>query len=363
MHYNMSIPREQPVARQPGSMKPRVKSTHGQFDPDELSRRLYVVLAEQKVQSERRRRARAEIAANGASAGGQPQDPRPVPSSSRAKHQLDRRPGENGADLISELRRSKPHAPRDDPRHADAHPGTSGEPYVPQEAAKQFARTTTVENMQGGLVHKLSKRAMKFHMEGAKANRTHEGDPSLAPHEQERALRAEQTRREKVLDRNRFQNTRILEEAAEADEERKQEEERRRHRHTFEGELSKMRRASNERGRAEWRNSAGDVLDRVEGNRRSILVDPAVDPIHTDTTPPEELDRHQASEHRVDWTQSDETKQRPKLLLTPLLRKADSIWTLRTRLGSKGSSQDKGDSSPEHSLKSPKPSFFARLRR
>ncbi len=372
MHYKMSVPREQALARPPGPAKHKAKSTHGQLDPDELSRRLYVVLAEQKAHADRRRRARAEAANAGDSLGGgkkKSSEPRSKPASSTSKAVLERKPGETGTDLISELRRAKSVKPNVETKDAQvapvsAHPGDIAHEYhhVPQEAAKQFTRTTTVDTMQSSLVHKLSKRALKFHLDGTKTNRTHVGDTNLAPHEQDRAMRRELSRREKVLDRNQFQNTRILEEAAEIDEERKREEEKRQHRHTFEGELSRLRPTSNEYARTERRNSTGDLLDKVEGNRRSLLVDQLMDTVLEDTTPPGETDRFQAHEHRVDWTQSDETKHRSRLLLTPFLRKADSIWTLRGRLGSKGS-QDKDESPQEQALKSPMSSFFAKLRR
>lgn len=80
-------------------------------------------------------------------------------------------------------------------------------------------------------------------------------------------------------------------------------------------------------------------------------------------------------EHRVDWTQSDEIVPQPKLFTShPLLRKAESKWALRTKLGNltktskvdnnKLPSPTEEKESDAESPKSPtKPSFFSRFRR
>lgn len=82
------------------------------------------------------------------------------------------------------------------------------------------------------------------------------------------------------------------------------------------------------------------------------MMDPLLD-ADEDATPPDEQQQQQqqhitvlAHEHRVDWSQSDESGRRPRLLLSPLLRKADSLWGLRTRLGSKASASSASGGGP-----------------
>lgn len=82
-----------------------------------------------------------------------------------------------------------------------------------------------------------------------------------------------------------------------------------------------------------------------------------------------------AHEHRVDWTQSDEVgvggrEKRPKLLLSPFLKKADSLLGLRGK-GKGGKGMEGGDNKEEStsptskktpkSPKSPKERFFAKF--
>jgi hypothetical protein len=79
-------------------------------------------------------------------------------------------------------------------------------------------------------------------------------------------------------------------------------------------------------------------------------------------------------EHRVDWTQSDEPQPQHRPRITPLLRKPDSRWTLRGRLGSftKQGKEEKALLHPDKAgfsamtadmPKSPVAGFFARFKR
>ncbi|KXX77608.1 hypothetical protein MMYC01_205699 [Madurella mycetomatis] len=407
MQYKMSYTRE-PIASAPRlagrPSKTSARAAEGQFDPDELTRRLYIVLAEQQQHAERKRRIR-----------GDPSKPRdgagPAPSTRHRDHagpgrKERREPVETPADLITELRKSK--SAKRKPSHtvltAVAAPNTgiaaqAGEyHHVPQEAAKQFTRTATQENMRSNtdLVHKLSKRALKFHMEGGRTTRPGGGksaEASIAPAELSRALRRSQSQRDKALERNQFQRTRILDEAAQMDHAAQQ------HphspsKHTFGSELTRMmssgghHHAKYNNMHAERRGSGGstgvnDAFDQRPNdhghNRRSfMMLEPLVDIIE-DVTPPlaaEEEGEQLACpphERRVDWTQSDESlRARPKQLLTPLLRKADSLWTLRGRIGSKASSSpssgasghERGEDKENGSPKSPKVGgFLAKFKR
>ncbi|KAM7212250.1 hypothetical protein V8F06_012358 [Rhypophila decipiens] len=319
----------------------------GHFDPDELCRRLYLVLADQKAHAERKRKSRVETTIPSSSSLHKPDS---YPSTSQPA-----RTENASADLITELRRTRSSA-----KHltSSKHGATetnkatteqNGEyHHVPKEAAKQFARTTTVDVMQRkereSLVHQLSKRALKFHRQGGGQAAS---DPSTtaAPKELNRALRESQSQREKVLERNQFQRTRIMEEAANLDRERTERDNNRAH--TFEQEISRIL-PENHAHNKNRRNSTGntELFDRAQGgsgehNRRSVnLMDPLLD-VDEEGTSGEECPaggRVLPHQHRVDWSQSDEAAgRRPKLLLSPLLKKADSLWGLRGRLGSKSS--------------------------
>ncbi|KAK3683799.1 hypothetical protein B0T22DRAFT_261238 [Podospora appendiculata] len=393
MQYKMNYVREQaPPIRPPGVKQQPFKTRghalpEGHFDPDELCRRLYLVLAEQRAHAERRR-TRAEAAAAAAAAAAsapksQDSTDNNATKPSKPLHKTRTNP-EHTHDLITDLRRSRSSAKR---RSTDGSPpATAGEyHHVPKEAAKQFARTTTVENMRTSDegVHQLSLRALKFHKDGTNRGAEHD----------------------KALNRNQFQRTRMLEDAAHRDDELLRTTTHT-HTHTFEGELARLmpeghhlhhhRRSDGHARRNSTGNAIADAaaaaalaLDKGdEHNRRSLMMmDPLLDAAE-DVTPPEELRHYPAHEHRVDWTQSDETaggRARPKLLLTPLLKKADSIWALRGRIGSgsgsKGSSASssvpavvaesatspgKGEGAAagsQEALKSPKVGFFAKFKR
>ncbi|KAG7285194.1 hypothetical protein NEMBOFW57_009815 [Staphylotrichum longicolle] len=371
MHYRTDRAREHGFAapRLGGkSFKPPAKVAEGEFDPDELTRRLYVVLAEQKARA-RKQRARGE-ARGEASSKRDGQD-----RSSGARPRDGAKPGREGrhipteppADLITELRRcesgkektsktsqtavsvSAPDAPASDAAHYH---------HVPNQAAKQFTRTTTVENMRGNNdhVHKLSKRALQFHMEGPRAARPGGGEAVVAPAELSRALQQTQTQRDRLSERNQFQRTRILEDAARLDRDQLSP-----RKHTFGDELSRILPDSHAHPstttRHARRNSTGNATDLAPQAsdsalaRRSLIAPDAsllatLDPLLEDilTPPHEELGRFPPADRaRVDWSQSDESKSRPKLLLfSPLLRKADSLWALRGRRGSKDSSGSAG---------------------
>ncbi|GAB1313230.1 hypothetical protein MFIFM68171_03440 [Madurella fahalii] len=406
MQYKMSYTREpagaapRPTGRPP---KAATRAAEGHFDPDELTRRLYIVLAEQQQYAERKLRIR-----------GEPPKPRdgagPSPSTRHKDHtghgRKERRESvEAPADLITELRRSK--SAKRKPSHtaiatvAAPEAGIAAQAgeyrHVPKEAAKQFTRTTTQENMRSNtdLVHKLSKRALKFHMEGGRATRPGGGsaEAPIAPAELSRVLRRSQSQRDKILERNQFQRTRILDEAAQVDHDAQQ------HlhspsKHTFGSELTRMMSAEGHHhakynnmhaGRRGSTGSTGmnDGLDQraddSNHNRRSfMMLEPLVDIIE-DVAPPVPVAEEEGEqlacpphERRVDWTQSDEpSRARPKQLLTPLLRRADSLWTLRGRKGSKGSSSssgasgyEKGEDKENGSPKSPKVGgFFAKFKR
>ena len=383
MHYKMSYTREQQaVARAPPPRpgKPRLRSsaTDGHFDADELSRRLYLVLADQRAHSERKRRARADAAAKArdtrplasaaAAAAVPPKDGARPSTEARLKASTTTaahapRPSETSTDLISELRRhksTKTNAQRKPSKLALVTPSSSkptDEPmqyhHVPREAAKQFTRTTTVDGMRDpSLAHKPSDQPLKFHPSGVRSNhRAVSSDPNVA------ALEIAQS-----LQRGQSQRARILEEAVEEHERGRGAELQQRH--TLQADRFRIKPDAHQLDPR--RNSTGDMLRNPEDHRHggaSVPVDSIADAID-ETTPSDEPERPMPPEPRVDWTQSDEVAQRHKPLLSPLLRKADSIWALRGRLGSKGSAHEKGELQqvPE-TPKSPKSGFFAKFKR
>ncbi|KAK4142956.1 uncharacterized protein C8A04DRAFT_37833 [Dichotomopilus funicola] len=233
--------------------KPSSRVPEGQVDPEELSRRLYVVLAEQKALAERKRRHRGEVPAR--------KDVVAHLTSSRRREAARTKPAEPPTDSATDLGKTVSATSRNAPRtggEATVPAAAQQEPYhhVPQEAAKQFTRTTTVDNMRdSSLVHKLSKNALKFHLDGGRqarpAGNTNNTNPNtnpqeppaaIAPAELTRALQQTQAERERLLDRNQFQRTSALEDAARQDQHAppapKQQ-------HTFQGELARILPRSN----------------------------------------------------------------------------------------------------------------------
>lgn len=388
-------------------MKPKGKTSHqGHFDPNELCRRLNMVLAEQRAHAERKRRAREAPCNTGDRDGtGRPQEQLGSESLSRtaatamttgaaAALQSHRRPSDTSADLITELRRPRSNKQQRQPKAIAANVDATGEPteyhHMPQEAAKQFARTTTVEVMRDNntQVHEFSRRALKLHMDGGRTIRP-VGAMDMAPAELTQTLRYSQDRQNKALDRNQFQRTRALEEAAQRDIECEREYGAIRTRHTFQGEISRITPDSyhNHINYEKRRNSTGGVAADLllsgsrpgvadEPMRRTLItMEPLLDAVEDATPPPDDLPglisvAARCEHARADWTQSDETSRghgggRPKLLLSPLLRNTASLWGLRGRLGSKGGQDKEGSPQQEHEQvpKSPRASFFAKLLR
>ncbi|KAK5998011.1 hypothetical protein PT974_00380 [Cladobotryum mycophilum] len=342
--------------------KPKPSSSHPRpFDPEELTRRLYVVQAEQKAFAERKRRARAAVEAER--------------ESRQAAHARAQRAQQH------HLPRGRPPEPAEKPRReppSKPSPGASEDEsptsyrHVPQVAASQFARTTTVESpTDKHLVHKLSRQALKFHMESP--NTMAATSAGTSPFEQTKALKRAQSFRERQYERNQFQHTQTLAATAEVDENLLS---RSLPRNTFQ-DYFKPKGLEQDEGRNVRRKSTGDMLNKI-----AAALEPPVDlmPGHSPIDTQPTLDHCEVvvnpDEHRVDWTQSDEIVNQPKPAATHHhLRKAESKWALKTRLGS--FSKHKGDklaspieekekeSSPVvESPKSPtKLGFFARFRR
>ncbi|KAL7960267.1 hypothetical protein V8C34DRAFT_312805 [Trichoderma compactum] len=347
------------------------------LDADDLTRRLYVVLAEQKAQAERKKRARAAVEAE-----------RQANAAAVARNANAMHPGQRGIPLgptvastqiqKREATAAKSHV-RNAPRDSNEYPpkadklqragmknSTSSSSnrnsedappsnyrHVPQVAASQFARTTTTETVtEKHLVHKLSRQAVKFHMQGPNAMVA----TDLAPSEQNKALRRVQSMRERQYERNQFQHTHSLAATAEVDERPASTAP-----HTFH-EYLKSRNPDplDEINKETRRRSMGAILgmmapaDAEPAERSMSSLDNQSDtvPVNPD-------------EHRVDWTQSDEAaillqqRQQQQPSQQPpqqpqksaaghgVLRKAESKWALRTKLGSFSKKGDKLSSPTE----------------
>lgn len=361
-----------------------------QLDADDLTRRLHLVLAEQKALAERKKRARAAVEAE-----------RQANAAAVARNANTLHPGQHGIPLgptapstqiqKKEATASKSHA-RNAPRDSNEYPPKteklhkagmknsttsssnrnsedtppSNYRHVPQVAASQFARTTTTETVtEKHLVHKLSRQAIKFHMQGPNAMVGSVAD--LAPSEQNKALRRVQSMRERQYERNQFQHTHTLATTTEVDEKLAPAAP-----HTFQEYLkSKCLDLLDEPNKEMRRRSVGAILGMMapteaENAERSMSSLESQSANRSDILPAN------PDEHRVDWTQSDEAaillqqkqqqhqqphhqphqqQQQPQPQKSEaghnVLRKTESRWALRTRLGSFSKRGDKLSSPTE----------------
>ncbi|KAI0181977.1 hypothetical protein GGR52DRAFT_63095 [Hypoxylon sp. FL1284] len=367
------------------------------FDPEDLRQRLFVVIAEQEALKEKQRRERLEAAKSkqdeglGAStdqpeadavditvpdtAAAKPEDTDTsfaaraarkerrqtnMPSSETIPNPSDAKIGRSMSKSIHDKLRRRPSRMESTATNMEGTVKPPSYHHVPQEAASQFARTATSNGMlDKHLVHSLSQSALKFHLEGRISDQI-ELESSTTPAQQTRALKRAQSHREKLRERNQFQYPRKA--VAPVDERGSNPEDGRRHhhqpshRHSVVGLAAATKPPTSSRRKDSFGNipeddSPGDELASEE----TLVADPA--------------------EHRVDWTQSDEPYAKPRPVRNPLLRKADSIWTLKRRLGKSGHARDdkrfpapreKHVDGPVVPLSQPKThrlAFFAKLRR
>ncbi|TEA16026.1 hypothetical protein C8034_v001833 [Colletotrichum sidae] len=417
MLYNMSYPHDHPgaqaghippvkpsAAAAAAAARPRPRCSQPMpFDPEELSQKLAKVLADQKLHAERRRRARAEAAAAASGGAGLPLSPTYQTSAGMARDFLDQgslKP--NGVhrghrtSMIARPRTEPAPAPGKKPstKESTDRPKSSKSPdadrrsssksarkssgdnndksphgYVPQFAASQFARTTTADNDGGGgsssskgLVHKLSRTALRI----AQAHRER--------HQQER--------------KNFYSDRTTIPESPthlRPQQQQHHQPQKPQHRHTIEGNPGGGVAATDDvrqNGRSAARRvSTGDLLMTWDSGQSSP------NPYGYDSPDPAD---HDPNEHRVDWSQSDETaaaataaaatRSRPQKPAKHSLRKADSIWALKNKLGAftkhrqeehqqqqqqhqQHASRDSSGSPPsDPNLRSPKSGFFSRFK-
>ncbi|KAK8039727.1 hypothetical protein PG993_008138 [Apiospora rasikravindrae] len=453
-------------------------------DPEDLRRRLYIVLSEQNAQREARR-LRAQNASGGASwdpsragssAGGDIDASVTSVYTRKSATSFAARAAATTAGTTAPGLRVVIAPPRADAcgrdqnlRRADSklepataakdvkrsksssskakRPATPGaaqeeqppsEPYhhVPQVAAQQFARTATAKASLCDMsnVHPLSRQALKFHIEGSAAERT-ELESSKTPGEQNRALRRAQSTREKLQGRNQFQDEALPTGAAAVATAIPA---ARNKRHSLPADgfavyaTGGPMRSSPPDNRNHinhnwnWANM-GDIVEdsplNTNNDDQYNYQTGEFSPAHHQTSNNSSYHRRQRSlsfadllpggrsvdvdgeplvvrnratgaDRRADWAQKDEKDQKlsrqhsnsnnSKVPRSPLLRKADSLWALKTKLVSSSklhlnNSSSSGNSSSNKSrnsanscetgtttspIKSPsRGGFFARLRR
>ncbi|KAG6242936.1 hypothetical protein E4U25_002622 [Claviceps purpurea] len=343
MAYPPTHPRLPVLAKQESikaTSRPKSLPAQSQpVDPQELSRRLSVVLAEQRAYSDRKRRARTHAAIN------------------LQQHSLNSRPNRNvdqplpdcvrGTEseigIANKTERSSSyedtlfeHVNHQKPGSSSAqksHDGLEDMPtyrHVPKVAASQFTSTTTAASpSENGPIHPLSRQALSFHLDGPNASLAAKAIAcDAAPRETNKALRRAQSMRERQYKRNQVDGP-ILPRTSELG--------------TALYPLSPgpFDHGIDDESRDARRMSTGSMLGRSEPRPIEPFEMAAV------LLSPEKSEIVNQSKNRVDWTQSDESTKGNAVVqpaFTRLeLRKTDSKWKLRGRLGSFGrhSKEDK----------------------
>ncbi|KAG6011777.1 hypothetical protein E4U54_007915 [Claviceps lovelessii] len=359
------------------SSKPRLQPAQSQpVDPQELSRRLSVVLAEQKARSDRKRRqSRTDAVAiklEQHSLNSRPNrnDDRPLSTNAgRMKtgigmtHKMEH-PASYQRTSLDHLSPKKP-STSSTQNVQDELENNYTYRHIPKVAAAQFTSTTTAESTcEKGPIHVLSRQAMRFHLDGPNATLAAKLNESDAPCEKNKALKRAQSMRERHYKRNPIDKT-TLPLTSELDMAlyplkpccMHQDE-------------TKSNKLAEEESRDARRMSTGSMLGRPEAR----AVEP-FDLVAAVLSPEKsELVGHN-KQHRVDWTQSDEPTM-ANGVVQPIptrseLRKTESKWKLRGRLGGLGRhhKEDKLLTPPEETIaldaapKFPITGFLSRFKR
>ncbi|RYC60607.1 hypothetical protein CHU98_g5610 [Xylaria longipes] len=319
-----TAPRIDGIRQQYKKQRPHPKSQP--FDPEDLRRRLYVVIAEREAQNEKRQRQRVDA---------MPAKWAQVERERDAQHlYIERLASKNATwsapDMTVPTRRpgAQPKLRSQSSLHnklrcrtsfvGPSEPDTNKSPstyrHVPEQAAAQFSRTTTSSGMQGNksLAHSLSKAALRFYMEGASSANRQAIESSITPGKQRNLLQRTRTQKEQQHGRNQFQGPRMA------------------------GDESAVRRRLSKSGPG-----AGEATIAEEDGISALAdlhlhtyrdQDSSDYPLSNEDTL---VDATTANEHRVDWSQSDELlpHEKKSVKLPPLLRKTGSILTLKGKLG------------------------------
>ncbi|KAM4060028.1 hypothetical protein HRG_002354 [Hirsutella rhossiliensis] len=385
MVISMTCPPEYGASAARSSCKPakatachKLRPSQSQLlDPDELTRRLSLLLAEQNGHAPSKRRTIFGAAWRTPQVGFDASAPL---NSDRGEHQRHPayRHGIGDAQQGRRLHKHKLHLTSS--KKSSGCSDNGGEPvrsssyrHVPQVAASQFARTTTADSTAGRqLIHRLSQKAIKFHLDGPNASREiAAASPNVAPFKQAQALRRVQSMRERQYGRNQFHYTPTLATMTEIDEQRPP----CHHRHTLEPYSGpRLEGHEGQKDSAKRRRSTGNILGKPDASPKGPFIMPVSPAAAERRGSGDALDP--SEHHPVDWTQSDETWAQPTVLVASPqpLRKPESKWDLRGRLGSltRHGRGEKTPSPPQErrvsqdspkSPKSPTGGLFARFKR
>ncbi|KAI1461153.1 hypothetical protein F4805DRAFT_454090 [Annulohypoxylon moriforme] len=362
------------------------------FDPDDLRRRLYVVIAEQEAAKEKRKRRERLAEAGSVSTQSKdhdtpisrPESTKPVPNEPSFAARVTRRKsmvsdpalppkesstqtqppepktGRSMSKSIQDKLRRKSIIKSTEPlptstientaptqAHVQTQPQAATYHHVPQSAAAQFERTTTANGMRDrNLSHSLSQSGLKHHAKDrASPDPTAQQNRAAAALERAHSnSNSNKSNREKPHFQNPFQNARPASSSSRSDHDEIAPHFRR---HSIIGltQVKTRRRSS----------AIGNIAEDETTQTFAVGVHPVlgvpielpVDEISSEETLAVPVDPATAAEHqRVDWTQSDEPvpvvvggggteKPRGAAMVSriPLLRKADSLWALKGRLG------------------------------
>ncbi|TRX92189.1 hypothetical protein FHL15_006804 [Xylaria flabelliformis] len=328
------------VAKQQYRRQQRQHPKSQPFDPEDLRRRLYVVIAEREAQNEKRQRQRVDAMPAKWAQVERERDMQhlyieslasknttwPAPDMTAPTRRLAPQPKlRSQTSRHNKLRCRTSFFGPSESTDADVDTDTSPSTYrhIPEQAAAQFSRTTTSAGMQSdkSLVHSLSKAALRFYVEGASSADRQAIESSITPGKQRSILQRTRAQHERQHVRNQFQD---------------------------QIESVPWRRPSKS-------GSSGGEGTIVEEECISALADLHLHTYREQSSVDDRrfsnddmlVDASTANEHRVDWSQSDELLPHEKkgAKLPPLLRKTSSILTLKNRLGQhlRRNSADKGN--------------------
>lgn len=393
----------------------------GHFDPDELISRLNKLRRQQEAREAREAR---EAQRRGGrtfpwdSDGGAPGELAGAQLGDAARCRRDGQtevPQPGAVDLITRLRsRSVNHASTHTNVPGAAHP--NGYHHVPQVAAAQFTRTTTVDSMRYGSSARESSdplsrppnETIRFSVEWrpiTAEEAARDRSSVWRALKRARAVRADRERAARAeRERNQVYHVDTMDDVAPRVEQLENvrpaaadspevgdlsrslaEERKKKHRHRW---YAAMRRHSTGNADVTTATTATTMTDNrnSHAHRSVVTLGPLPGVAETTSPPLEELTRVPGrDERRVDWTQSDEPAgpgRRRLSSLAPLVRKVCSLAAIGRRSGSKASLEDENEQengngneneddngeavTPEKEPETPKSrreSFFAMFRR
>ncbi|KAG9257401.1 uncharacterized protein F5Z01DRAFT_385235 [Emericellopsis atlantica] len=331
------------------------------FDPDELTRRLYEVKAQQELKAARKTKLGLNIGERGLEAkeriSREFNSRQSTADHWRAapKQPRNRESGEQDASEAWSRRWSAGQRERHPCPKNDGPNDPKSYHHTPQVAAAQFERTTAVEQVEGMNIHRLSHPAVRFHIGGPHGEAAQ--DQASDPRDIVQRLQRVRSQRDREYARNQFQTPQSLEEVD---------------------------------GFGGCRHQQRHTLDTYpEGQTTRSSIFPPSDTVrdmmgtsnHVEHRDDEELASNGRTsgagprDTRQDWTQSDEVREKQTMnAAPPKIRKAASKWRLRLSGHHKSREEDDdpplpGIMSPEESekapkgLKSPISGFFLRLKR